>query len=69
MKPHYHVNVTSEMRQDLRLWQEFLNHPTVYSRPFLDFSSVLQADDIDFYTDSSGSIGCGSIFGDRFFQL
>ena len=69
MKPHYHVNLTNDMKQDMQLWQKFLTHPTAYSRPFLDFTHILTAQDVDLYTDASGVIGCGGIFCERWYQM
>ena len=39
----------------------FLHHPTVFARPFMDFSSILQATSINFFTDASKNpkLGCG----------
>ena len=63
LKPHHHIKITGEMRSDLDLWMNFLNHPTAYCRPFLDFRSSQSAVEIDFYTDSSRnfSLGMGGI--------
>ena len=63
LKPHHHIRVNGEMRQDLEMWLTFLLHPTVYYRPFWDFSSFLVADEIDMYSDASGRIGLGAICG------
>ena len=63
LKPHHHIRLNAEMRQDLMMWLTFLEHPSVYCRPFLDFSSVIIADDIDMFSDASGSIGMGAICG------
>ena len=52
------------MRADLRMWLTFLNHPTVFCRPFLDFSNFIIADEIDIYSDASGVIGMGAICGE-----
>ena len=41
------------MREDLLIWQEFLRHPSVYCRSFLDMSKTWQVDEIDFYMDAS----------------
>ena len=67
MLPHHHVRVTSELRSDLQTWESFLNEPTVYCRPFMDFSKCLQAEVLDWYTDTSGKIGYGSICGSKYF--
>ena len=61
LKPHHHIRIKAEMRDDLTMWLAFLDHPTAYSRPFLDFSSTIIADDIYMYSDASGKIGMGAI--------
>ena len=61
LKPHHHIRVNTEMRQDLEMWLTFLNHPTIFCRPFLDFSHVLVATEIDMFSDTSGKIGMGAI--------
>ena len=58
MKAHHHLNITKEMRSDLTMWLEFLVTPNVYCRrrPFIDYSKVLSAIDLDWFTDASGKI-------------
>ena len=69
MKPHHHISINSEMRSDLKLWQQFLLEPAVYARPFLDFTRVLTGKELDLFTDASGAVGCGGIFGNKWFQM
>ena len=52
LKPHHHVRLTGEMKKDLQMWEKFLAHPTVFSRPFMDFSSNIVASKIDMYSDA-----------------
>ena len=61
LKPHHHTRLTKKVKGDLALWLEFLNHPTVFARPFMDLSKVLTAEDIDMYSDASANpdLGCG----------
>ena len=59
MKQHHHLRLTGEMKEDLIMWLKFLDHPSVYCRPFIDITNELQTDIIDFYTDASGRIGMG----------
>ena len=61
--PHHHIRINGEMRADLCMWLTFLKHPSVFCRPFLDFSNTLVADEIDMYSDASGRIGFGAICG------
>ena len=66
--PHHHIRVTQEMKLDLQIWNLFLQHPSVFSRPFIDFSEFITADELDFYTDASGNfrLGFGGICGRSF---
>ena len=69
MKPHYHINITREIKKDLGIWMEFLMNPIIYCRPFIDYSYTLMANDLDWYTDASGTRGfggycCQSYFAD-----
>ena len=68
MKAYHHVNLNAEMRADLEMWLKFLNEPTVYCRPFLDFTKIITADKLDWYTDASGRVGFGGICGRKYFQ-
>ena len=69
LKPHHHVQITGEMRADLSMWMSFLGHPSAYCRPFMDFKLHLDAQDVDFHTDSSQnfSLGFGGIFDRQWF--
>ena len=51
------------MKADLEMWLTFIGHPSIYCRPFLDFSKTLVADEIDMYSDASGKLGFGAICG------
>ena len=53
--PHHHIKVNSDLREDLSMWNTFLNHPTIFCHPFMDFNKVREAREIDFFTDSSGN--------------
>ena len=63
LKSHHHIRVNTEMRDNLNMWLVFLQHPSVFCRPFLDFSNWIVADEIDMYSDASGSIGVGALCG------
>ena len=57
--PHHHVRVNSEMRLDLETCIQFLHHPSAFCRPFMDFSAVLMAEEINFYTDATRNFQLG----------
>ena len=63
LKPHHHIQITREMHADLTTWLEFLNHPTAYCRPFMDFREDMFAQDVDFSSDASKNfkLGMGAI--------
>ena len=56
---HRHVYLKTDMRLDLMMWVQFINNPTIFARPFLDFDQSISAAEIDWYTDASSLIGCG----------
>ena len=69
MKLHHHINMKKEIKDDLRIWMKFLNDATVvYCRPFIDYSSILQAEELDWYTDASGVIGFGGYHLNQWFN-
>ena len=59
LKPHHHIRITAEMRGDLEMWLEFVNHPTIYARPFADFSREIKAPEIQMYSDAAKRLGLG----------
>ena len=67
LKQHYHLKVDSEMRRDLTMWLSFLSAPESVSRPFMDFSKLLIAEEMNFFTDASGAAdkGFGCVFADH----
>ena len=69
LQAYHHIRVNGEIKADLSMWKKFLSHPSSFSRPFMDFSKVLQANEVNFFTDSSGSAehGCGGICEESWF--
>ena len=61
LKQHHHVKIDAETRCDLVIWQSFINDASIYSRPFLDYSRHLVANQLDFFTDASGKHGFGGV--------
>ena len=53
LKPHHHIRINSEMKHDFIMWKTFIQHPSMYSRPFMDFTTMLTAVEIDMYSDAS----------------
>ena len=69
LKPHHHLKITQEMKNDLLVWEEFLAHPSVFCRPFTDFSLTKDATQLQFFTDASRnfSLGCRGHYGNEWF--
>ena len=60
LKPHHHVRVKQENKDDLRVWKHFLDSPAVFCRPFMDYNEA-EATEIFMYSDASGVIGFGAL--------
>ena len=63
MKPHHHLKISKNMRDDLQMRLEFINHPSIYCRGFMDFDRTWNAEEISMYSDASKNpvLGFGSI--------
>ena len=61
LKSYHHIHITREMRSDLQTWHEFVQHQTIFARPFMDFWGLRDAEELDLYTDASknSSLGFG----------
>ena len=53
LKQHHHIRVDAELRLDRLVWVRFLKNDTSICRPFMDFSEVLIAEKLNFFTDAS----------------
>lgn len=60
---HHHVNVSAELKRDLRMWVKLLQDRES-GTPFLH-TMTETSEDLDFFTDAASSpeLGWGSIFG------
>ena len=68
LKPHHHVNLDMEFRNDCLVWEYFLTtSDTAVQRPFVDMSLTKQANDLVFYSDAAknAKLGFGAIFQDE----
>lgn len=53
LKQHHHLRVDEILRADLQLWESFLTTDHSLFRPFMDFSIILQAEEISLSSDAS----------------
>ncbi len=65
---HYHVNVTRELRKDLKMWCVLLRD-THHATPFVDIVEI-PAQDMGYYTDAAGGAekGWGAYLDGRWLQ-
>ena len=66
LKPHHHIRLDAEFKNDCKIWLNFLNDDKlakVVNRPMVDLSQNLLADQIVFYSDASAreDLGFGCI--------
>ena len=56
LKPYHHVKLDREFKEDCKVWLRFLDERTIQSvsRPFVDLSQTISAEEIGFSTDSAG---------------
>ena len=59
LKPHHHIRINNEMVMDLQIWLLFLKHQSVLCRPFMNFTKLWQAEEIQFYMDAFGNSALG----------
>ena len=64
-KPHHHIRLTRQAKLDLQVWQEFLL--LFNGRSFFLDDNFLTGDQLHLYTDASGSIGFGALYGGAWF--
>ena len=67
LKQHHHVRVPVEIIKDLEMWKTFLSHPSIYARPFLDYLNTVSADQLEWFTDASGTIGFDGVNNTNWF--
>ena len=71
MTENLHINLTADMRLDLKLWKTFLEHPSSFNRKFFDFSKELTSIEVEFFTDASKNpeLGAGGVCGQSWYIL
>ena len=70
-KPHHHLPLTREIKEDLHCWEFFLETPYAFARSFFDFDSDLKSEQLDFATDASKNpeLGAGGNCENEWFIL
>ena len=64
-KPYHHVKITSQVKEDLSVWDNFLKNYNGRTF-FLDYI-WLTNHQLQLYTDAASTIGYGAVFKDRWF--
>ena len=67
LKQHHHVKLDKEFKIDCKIWEMFLQDISSITRPFVDMSKEITADELFFYSDASAKedFGYGAVFGNR----
>ena len=66
-KLHHHIRVDNEIKLDAAMWIKFLRNDGLCCQ-FIDFELTLKADEINWYTDASGTIGLDGIINQHWFH-
>ena len=61
--PHHLIRLSKDVKEDLKVWQSFLSHFNGRSL-FLE-ETWYSSSKLDLYTDTSGALGVGAIYGSR----
>ena len=71
LKPHHHIYIKQEMKLDLTMWLQFLKHPSVFSRKFMDMDAKYTAEEISMFSDASANkfLGCGGFSEESWYIL
>ena len=70
LKQHHHIRLDQEFKSDCRMWIDFLSGNTsVVSRPFVDLSQIITAEELCFFTDAAKKLelGMGGIYDRHWF--
>lgn len=59
-KPHHRIRITTSMKEDLQIWDQFLHD--FNGRSIMLKGLWVDNDGLDLYTDAAGSIGFGAYF-------
>ena len=68
MRPYHHICMMQEIKSDMEMWCTFMKDPSIYCRPFIDFTSILTAEELEWTTDASAAIGVRGIWGSHWFH-
>ena len=63
---HHYVTISKEAKDDLKLWLSFIEN--FNGKSFFHTPVLLSSSKLKLYTDASGSIGYGAIFGSSWLQ-
>ena len=61
--PHHLIRLSKDVKEDLKVWQSFLSN--FNGRSFFLEETWYSSSKLDLYTDASGALGFGTIFGSR----
>lgn len=65
-KPFYRIRITKAVKQNLNVWLEFLMH--FNGKSLILTEKWLTPDQLHLFTDASGTLGYGALFGSQWFS-
>ena len=65
-KPHHHIKLSAGFFLDLHMWQKFISGWN--GAGFFLSTAWVDSDSLSLYTDASGTLGFGGIFGSKWFH-
>ena len=52
LKTHHHIKISEDMMLDFQMWRNFVRHPSVFCRPFLDITKTWTSVELEFFSDA-----------------
>ena len=65
-RPYHYIRLTRQVKLDMQIWQEFL--VDFNGKAFFIDERFVSGDYLELYTDASGGIGYGAVFGKEWFS-
>ena len=68
-KPHHHLELTKDSKEDIKMWFKFIQSQHVHARSFFEFGNHTIYVPQFFFTDASKTRGCGGICDQEWFIM
>lgn len=65
-QPYHHIRITSDVKEDLKMWLAFLE--SFNGRSFFLQDKFLSSDTLQLFTDAASTVGFGAVYGNKWFN-